>query len=149
MGCQCDHGLKLLRRHADRANTQLDDQELDRLLAAAVAEQRRRGRKPAESVETPGQPREAATVHLTPGRLNVFAPPSRLASNQRRSPGSSACPSPTCGRRWRAAHRGERRTVASRAPRPWLCRGGFSPTLVLYFRNFAVCVTGVAWGRRL
>jgi hypothetical protein len=51
---------------------QLDDQELDRLLAAAVAEQRQRGRKPAVSIQTSDNPRtEAATVHLTPGKLNA------------------------------------------------------------------------------
>jgi hypothetical protein len=50
----------------------LDDQELDRLLAAAVGEQKRRGRKPAVSVEPPDKQRiEAARVHLTPGKLNA------------------------------------------------------------------------------
>jgi hypothetical protein len=39
-------------------------------------------------------------------------PPSRLALNHRRSPGSSACPSPTCGRYWQAVHPGKPRTVA-------------------------------------
>jgi predicted DNA-binding protein (UPF0251 family) len=45
---------------------------LDRLLEAAVAEQRRRGRKRAESVEPPDNRRtEAAVVHLTPGKMNA------------------------------------------------------------------------------
>jgi hypothetical protein len=49
----------------------LDDQELDRLLATAVGEQKRRGRKPSEPVEPPDKRRiEAAVVHLTPGKLN-------------------------------------------------------------------------------
>jgi predicted DNA-binding protein (UPF0251 family) len=40
--------------------------------AAALAEQKRRGRKPAMSVETPGKPQiEADVVHLTPGKLNA------------------------------------------------------------------------------
>jgi hypothetical protein len=51
---------------------QLDDQELDRLLAAALAEQKRRDRKPAVSIQTPDNPRtEAAAVHLTPGKMNA------------------------------------------------------------------------------
>jgi hypothetical protein len=66
---------------------QLDDQELDRLLAAVVAEQRRRGRKPAVSVVPPDNRRiEAAAVHLTPGKLNAVratfkagAKPSQIA----------------------------------------------------------------------
>jgi predicted DNA-binding protein (UPF0251 family) len=72
-----DAAAASLRRHVlpkdlPAAIKQLDDQELDRLLAAAVAEQRRRGRKPAESVELPDKPRiEAAVVHLTPGKLNA------------------------------------------------------------------------------
>jgi predicted DNA-binding protein (UPF0251 family) len=42
------------------------------LQAAAVAEQRRRGKKPAVSAETPDKPRiEAAAVYLTPGKLNA------------------------------------------------------------------------------
>jgi hypothetical protein len=66
-----------LRRHVlpkdlPAAIKQLDDQELDRLQAAVLAEQKRRGRKPAESVETPDQPQiKVATVHLTPGKLNA------------------------------------------------------------------------------
>ena len=66
-----------LRRHVlpkdlPTAIKQLDDQELDRLLAAVVAEQERRGRNPAESVEPRDKPRiEAASVHLTPGKLNA------------------------------------------------------------------------------
>jgi predicted DNA-binding protein (UPF0251 family) len=62
----------VLPKDLPAAIKQLDDQELDRLLVAAVAEQRRRGRKPAISVETPDKPRtEAAVVHLTPGKMNA------------------------------------------------------------------------------
>jgi hypothetical protein len=66
-----------LRRHVlpkdlPAAIKQLDDQELDRLQAAVLAEQKRRGRKPAVSVETLNKPRvEAAAVHLTPGKMNA------------------------------------------------------------------------------
>jgi hypothetical protein len=66
-----------LRRHVlpkdlPAAIKQLDDQELDRLLAAAVAEQRRRGRKPAPPLEPPDKRRiETAVVHLTPGKVNA------------------------------------------------------------------------------
>jgi predicted DNA-binding protein (UPF0251 family) len=53
------------------AINQLDDQELDRLLAAVLAEQKRRGRKPM-STEPPEKPRtEEAVVHLTPGKMNA------------------------------------------------------------------------------
>jgi 2-methylcitrate dehydratase PrpD len=62
----------VLPKDLPAAIKQLDDQELDRLLAAAVAEQRRRGRKAAMSVETSENPRtETATIHLTPGKLNA------------------------------------------------------------------------------
>jgi hypothetical protein len=66
-----------LRRHVlpkdlPAAIKQLDDQELDRLLAAALAEQKRRGRKRAESVEPRDKPQiEVVAVHLTPGKLNA------------------------------------------------------------------------------
>jgi hypothetical protein len=72
-----DASTASFRRHVlpkdlPAAIKQLDDQELDRLLAAAVAEQKRRGRKPAVSVEPPDKQRiEAAVVHLTPGKLNA------------------------------------------------------------------------------
>jgi hypothetical protein len=81
-----------LRRHVlpkdlPSAIKQLDDQELDRLFAAVLAEQNRRGRKPTESVEPRDKRRiEAATVHLTPGKLNAVraafkagVKPSRIA----------------------------------------------------------------------
>jgi hypothetical protein len=63
---------QVLPKDLPAAIKHLDDQELDRLLEAAVAEQRRRGRKPAMSVEPPGRPRiEPAVVHLTPGKMNA------------------------------------------------------------------------------
>jgi hypothetical protein len=70
-----DAAAPSLRRHVlpkdlPAAIKQLDDQELDRLLAAAVAEQKRRGRKPAVSIQTPGKI-EAAVIHLTPGKMNA------------------------------------------------------------------------------
>jgi hypothetical protein len=50
----------------------LDDQELDRLFAAVLAEQKRRGRKSRASIEIPDKLRiEAAAVHLTPGKMNA------------------------------------------------------------------------------
>jgi predicted DNA-binding protein (UPF0251 family) len=72
-----DATADLLRRHVlpkdlPAAIKQLDDQELDRLQAAVLAEQKRRGRKPGESVEPRDKPRiEAAAVQLTPGKLNA------------------------------------------------------------------------------
>jgi len=50
---------------------QLDDQELDRLLAAVLAEQRRRGRKPPESDESSRKRRIEPDVSLTLGKLNA------------------------------------------------------------------------------
>jgi hypothetical protein len=62
----------VLPKDLPAAIKQLDDQELDRLQAAVLAEQKRRGRKAAESVEPPDKPRiEAAVVHLTPGKLSA------------------------------------------------------------------------------
>jgi hypothetical protein len=66
---------------------QLEDQELDRLLVAALAEQRRRGRKLPESDESSCKRRvEAAPVRLTQGKLNAVraafkagVTPSRIA----------------------------------------------------------------------
>jgi hypothetical protein len=62
----------VLPKDLPAAVKQLDDQELDRLLAAVLAEQKRRGRKPGQAVEPPDMRRiEPATVHLTPGKLNA------------------------------------------------------------------------------
>jgi hypothetical protein len=77
----------VLPKDLPAAIKQLDDQELDRLLATAAAEQKRRGMKPAESVEPRDKRRsEAVAVHLTPGKLNVVraafkvgVKPSRIA----------------------------------------------------------------------
>jgi hypothetical protein len=87
-----DAAAASLRRHVlpkdlPTAIKQLDDQELDRLLAAVLAEQRRRDRKPAASIQTPSKPQiEAAALHLTPGKLNAVraafkagVKPSRIA----------------------------------------------------------------------
>jgi hypothetical protein len=50
----------------------LADQELDRLVAAALAEQQRRGRKPPVSDETTSKRRvEPVAVPLTQGKLNA------------------------------------------------------------------------------
>jgi hypothetical protein len=62
----------ILPKDLPGAIKQLDDQELDRLLAAVVAEQKRRGRKPSVTAQTSDKPRiEAAAVHLTPGKMNA------------------------------------------------------------------------------
>jgi hypothetical protein len=69
--------LKCLARRitsGPAAIKQLDDQELDRLLAAEVAAQGRRGRKAAESVQTPDKRR----IEAIAGTL--FAPPSSSAT---------------------------------------------------------------------
>jgi hypothetical protein len=72
-----DAATESLRRHVlpkdlPGAIKQLDDQELDRLLAAAAAGQKRRGRKPAVSAGTSDKSQiDAAAVQLTPGKLNA------------------------------------------------------------------------------
>jgi hypothetical protein len=71
-----DAAAASLRRHVlpkdlPAAIKQLGDQELDRLQVAVLAEQKRRGRKPAVSVQAPDKPREVAAVHLTPGKMNA------------------------------------------------------------------------------
>jgi hypothetical protein len=65
-------GRHVLPKDLTAAIKQLDDQELDRLQVAVLVEQKRRGRKPAVSVETLDKPQvEAAVVHLTPGKMNA------------------------------------------------------------------------------
>jgi hypothetical protein len=70
-----------------KAVKQLDDQELDRLLAAVLAEQKRRGRKLLASDESSSKRKvEATDVPLTQGKLNAVraafkagVTPSRIA----------------------------------------------------------------------
>jgi predicted DNA-binding protein (UPF0251 family) len=70
-----------------KALTQLDDQELDRLLAAVLDEQKRRGRKVFASPEnSPKAKVETTDVPLTQGKLNAVraafkagVTPSRIA----------------------------------------------------------------------
>ena len=49
----------------------LNDQELDQLLTAAMTEQQRRGKKPAEPDKATSKRVEAQSVSLTPGKLNA------------------------------------------------------------------------------
>jgi hypothetical protein len=60
--------VPVVKTLAPGATKQLDDQELDRLQAAVLAEQKRRGGKPAASIQIPVEPQtEPAVVRLTPG----------------------------------------------------------------------------------
>jgi hypothetical protein len=61
-------GRHVLPKDLPAAIKQLDDQEFDRLQAGVLAEQKRRGRKPAVSAETPGKIKAAV---LTPGKMNA------------------------------------------------------------------------------
>jgi hypothetical protein len=62
----------ILPKDLPGAIKQLDDQELDRLFAAVVNEQKRRDRKPSATTQTSDKPRvETAAVHLTPGKMNA------------------------------------------------------------------------------
>jgi hypothetical protein len=66
-----------LRRHVlpkdlSAAIKQLDDQELDRLQIAVLAEQKRRGKKPALSIQSAVELRtEVVAIHLAPGKVNA------------------------------------------------------------------------------
>ena len=65
-------GRHVLPKDLPTAIKQLDDQELDRLRAAVLAEQKRRGRKTSVSIQTPNKQRtEVANLHLTPGKMNA------------------------------------------------------------------------------
>src|SRR6516225_1076751 len=62
----------VLPRDLPSAMKQLEDQELDQLLAAVLAEQRQRGRKlPASDESSSKQRVEAVGVPLTVGKLNA------------------------------------------------------------------------------
>ena len=62
----------VLPRDLPNAIKQLDDQELDCLLAAVIAEQRRRGVKSGAAAQpSQKQRREPVGVHLTTGKLNA------------------------------------------------------------------------------
>jgi hypothetical protein len=62
----------VLPRDLPSAIKQLDDQELERLIGAALAEQRRRGTKPVAATEPSRKQRaEAVESHLTTGKLNA------------------------------------------------------------------------------
>jgi hypothetical protein len=100
----------VLPKDLPAAIKQLDDQELDRLLAAAVAEQKRRGRKPAVSVEPPDKPRiEAAVVHFDAWKDERCS--RRLQGwRQAIADRSAVRLVPVRGRRWRAMHQSLGRT---------------------------------------
>jgi hypothetical protein len=62
----------VLPRDLPNAIKRIEDQDLDRLLSAALAEQQRRGRKPPVSDEISRKRRvEAIAVPLTQGKLNA------------------------------------------------------------------------------
>jgi hypothetical protein len=78
---------KILPADLPNAIKKLDDQEFDRLLAAVIAEQKRRGKKlPASDESSPKRKVEAISVPLTQGKLNAVraafkagVTPSRIA----------------------------------------------------------------------
>jgi hypothetical protein len=64
----------------------LNDQELDQLLSAVIAEQKRRGKKLSAEISRKQRVETAAAVHLTQGKLNAVraaykagVTPSRIA----------------------------------------------------------------------
>jgi hypothetical protein len=76
----------VLPKDLPSAIKRLQDRELDLLLAAVLAEQERRGRKPAVSAETSKQRVKAVAVSLTHAKINAVraafkagVTPSRIA----------------------------------------------------------------------
>jgi hypothetical protein len=61
----------VLPKDLPKAIGQLQDEELDRLLTAVLAEQKRRGKKPPVSDEGSRKRVEAIAPHLTVGKLNA------------------------------------------------------------------------------
>jgi len=69
-----------------KAVRHLDDHELDQLLSAVIAEQERRGKKPALKISEPRRVEVVAAAPLTQGKLNAVraafkagVTPSRIA----------------------------------------------------------------------
>jgi hypothetical protein len=69
-----------------KAVRHLDDHELDQLLSAVIAEQKRRGKKPALKISEPRRIEVVAAAPLTQGKLNAVraafkagVTPSRIA----------------------------------------------------------------------
>ena len=106
----------------------LDDQELDRLVSAVLAEQQRRGRKPPMSDEVARKPTVGSlAVSLAPGKLNAVRAALRRVSSHRGSLDSSGSPKLTFERRWRVigelariSHR--KRRIGAPNQRKLLCR---------------------------
>jgi hypothetical protein len=63
----------VLPKDLPKAIGQLQDEELDRLLTAILAEQKRRGKKPPMSDEGSCKRVEAIAPHLTVGKLNAVS----------------------------------------------------------------------------
>src|SRR5262249_9241051 len=79
----------VLPRDLPSAMRQLEDRELDQLLAAVLAEQRRRGRKLSASDGSSRKGRVEPDVPLTLGRWTLVGPPSKVASRRPKSAGNS------------------------------------------------------------
>jgi hypothetical protein len=91
---------------------QLHDQELDRLLAAVLVEQERRGRKPPVPKGTSRKPRvEAVGLPLTVGKLNAV----RAAFKAGMTPSRIA-------RQFGLSQSDVRKALASDAPKPLASR---------------------------
>ena len=97
----------LLPQDLPNAVNYLNDEELDRLLTVALAEARRRGRSLPAAQPSRTRQQGTGTASLPRGRLNAVRAAFKLASRLRGLPDSSAYPNQTCGKHWRARHRGE------------------------------------------
>ena len=88
-------GSLALPSDLDRALRHLDDAQLDRLLEAAAAEARRRGRPDGK---TAGGGTRGNPAPVTPGQERLILAALEAGLRRRRSPGSFACRAP----RWTA-----------------------------------------------
>src|SRR6516165_3149126 len=80
------HSRHVLPNDLPKAVTHLDDQELDQLLSAVIAEQKRRGKKLSAKIPQRRRVQVVAAVPLTQGKLNAVraafkagVTPSRIA----------------------------------------------------------------------
>jgi hypothetical protein len=79
----------------------LEDQELDRLLSAVLAEQKRRGRNPPTSHKVSQKPQpETTATPMTAGRLNAIRAAFKAGVTPSRLPDSLGFLNQMFGRHW-------------------------------------------------
>ena len=108
----------LLPKDLPNAIKHLSDEELDRLITAALAEMRQRGRRLPTDKAAPKLEPGFAKASLTRGQLTPFALHSRRASRLRASLASSAYPNRTCVRLWQPIIRARKRRLREERDAP-------------------------------